>query len=186
MIERLRHKLLVSNEQMEVGRYSYGHPTILSFPSGARVRIGSFCSIAENVFIVLGGEHAAGRATTYPLNALWEEDLLPHHESTRGDVEIGSDVWIGFGAIILSGSKIGHGAIVGAGAVVSGEVPPFAVVAGNPARVLRFRFEAPTIQALLELRWWEWPEAEIRERAAELMGDATTFCMNALLSKGDA
>lgn len=175
MIYELRSKLLQPSERVSTGRYSYGVPKLLSFPSGGRLVVGSFCSIADEVTILLGGDHDSRRMSTYPFNALWPEDGLPPHETTKGDVELGNDVWIGYGALILSGVKIGDGAVVGAGAVVTRDVPPYAVVVGNPAEVLRYRFGPEKIEVLLTIRWWDWPDEEIREHAADLMGG--TLCL---------
>lgn len=174
MIYELRSKLLKPSEHVSSGRYSYGCPKVLAFPSGGRLIVGSFCSIADEVTILLGGEHDGRRISTYPFNALWE-DGLPVHETTRGDVVLGNDVWVGYGALVLSGVKIGDGAVVGAGAVVTRDVPAYAVVAGNPAQILRHRFDPEKIAELLALRWWDWPDKKIREHAAGLMGG--TLCL---------
>lgn len=175
MIDRLRTKLLKSNVHMDVGRFTYGAPKVLTFPSGSRLRIGSFCSIADEVTILLGGNHDSGRVSTYPFNALFDKDGLPPHETSNGDVVIGHDVWIGYGATILSGTWIGDGAVVGAGSVVSGSVAPYAIVAGNPARLLRHRFDEKTVRRIQELSWWDWPTEKIRERAKGLMNLAKEF-----------
>ena len=82
---------------------------------------------------------------------------------TRGDVIIGNDVWIGYGATILSGVSIGDGAAIGACSLVVKDVPPYAIVAGNPAQVIRYRFDEETIHKLLKIRWWDWPDQRVRE-----------------------
>lgn len=149
-----------------VGDYSYGRPRVRHWGEGARLTIGRFCSIADGVEIILGGNHPSDLVTTYPFFAfpdLWPG--APHPEGfpfSKGDVTIGSDVWIGTGATLLSGVSIGHGAIVAARAVVSRDVPPYAVVAGNPGRVVKSRFEPDTVAALLDSRWWELPQDSIR------------------------
>ena len=113
--------------------------------------------------IVLGGEHHPEWVTTSPLRVLndlpgaWQDG----HPGTKGDVTIGNDVWIGVGVTILSGVAIGDGAVIGAAAVVSSDVPPYAVVAGNPARVLRHRFPEATRAALLRIAWWDWPRERV-------------------------
>ena len=84
------------------------------------------------------------------------------HATSKGDIVVGSDVWIGFGVTLLSGVTVGHGAIVGAKAVVAKSVPPYAVVVGNPARIVKYRFDNDTIRALLGLEWWRnWSDQEI-------------------------
>ena len=90
------------------------------------------------------------------------------HPTTRGDITIGNDVWIGRGATVLSGVTVADGAVIGAGAVVAKDVPPYAIVVGNPARVVRYRFSDEVIEALLRIRWWEWPDAVIEQRVSEL------------------
>lgn len=93
-------------------------------------------------------------ASLFPLH-------LPSAYKTTKNIEIGNDVWIGFRALILGGAKVGNGAVIGAGAVVASDVPPFAVVVGNPAKILRFRFSEEIINALQQIAWWEWPEYKL-------------------------
>lgn len=130
---------------------------------GDRLTIGRFAAIAAGVRILMnGGAHATGGFSTYPFNIFgrgWERGFDPAtwEAETRGDTVIGPDVWIGTEAMILPGVTIGAGAIVAARAVVSRDVPPYAVVAGNPAEVARTRFDPATVAALLELAWWDWP-----------------------------
>lgn len=174
MNPRLADRLLQPSEHVTVGRYSYGKPKVWAFPSGGKLSVGSFCSIADQVAILLGGNHDPERLTTYPLDALFDKDGLAPSESTRGNVVIGSDVWVGYGALILSGVTIGDGAVVAAGAVVARDVEPYEIVAGNPARHLRFRFGEPVIRDLLALRWWDWPLEKIREQAPTLTRSLAT------------
>jgi len=149
---------------VEVGRHTYGRPRIDVYRgSEHRVVIGDYCSISKDVVIITGGEHPVEWVSTYPFRARWHlsgafTDGMP---SSKGDVVIGSDVWIGTEVLILSGVKIGHGAIVAAGAIVTRDVLPYAIVGGVPAGIIRFRFPQPTIDRLLEISWWEWPEAEV-------------------------
>jgi len=154
----------------EIGAHTYGTPTVLPHP-GRRpitVRIGKFCSIAEGVVIHRGANHRIDFVTTYPFwsfpdvwpwaRSLSRPDLGP---SSKGDVVIGNDVWIGTEATILSGVTVGDGAAIAARAVVTRDVEPYAIVAGNPARLIRKRFDDTTIARLLEIRWWDWPMEEI-------------------------
>ncbi len=150
--------------QYDIGDWTYGAPEILSWGEGATLKIGRFCSIANGVEIMLGGEHRADWLTTYPFNVLCEQARsFSGHPKTKGDVVIGNDVWIGSKALLLSGVKIGDGAVVGARSVIAKDVAPYAVVAGNPARLYKFRFDEQAIQALLRIAWWEWPYEKIRE-----------------------
>lgn len=146
-----------------IGVGSYGMPIVHDWREGATLIIGAYCSIAEQVEIFLGGHHRSGWVTTYPFPAMIEEaKAIAGYAFSRGNVTIGSDVWLCSNSIILSGVTIGHGAIVAAGAVVSRDVEPYAVVAGNPARVVRWRFDADTRAALLASAWWDWPVEEVR------------------------
>lgn len=142
--------------------------------SGQRhgVRIGAFCSIARNVSIQEEG-HNPQRVTTYFL----ERNLLeiPMNENavvSKGPITIGNDVWIGAGAQIMSGVKIADGAIVAAGAIVTKDVPPYAIVGGNPAKIIKYRFSERKIAELMEMQWWDWPVEKIRERSAFLLSEA--------------
>lgn len=164
----------------DIGDYSYGAPAIRIWGS-ARLVIGKYCSIADQTEIVLGGDHRTEWVSQYPFKAMaqaWPEarDLSGAPEVSRGDVVIGNDVWIGFGATILSGATIGDGVVVGARAVVAGDVPPYGIVVGNPARLVRRRFSEETIADLLAIQWWDFP----RERIVALLpllqgGDIDAF-----------
>jgi acetyltransferase-like isoleucine patch superfamily enzyme len=151
----------------EIGAFTYGDPRVRFPETGAKLRIGRYCSIADAVEIFLGGNHRTDWISTYPFSALrnrWPEaprDREAH--VTRGDVTIGHDVWLGSGAVVLSGVSIGHGAVIGARAVVTRDVPPYAIVAGNPAKQVRLRFDEETIAHLLEAAWWDLPPRLVGE-----------------------
>lgn len=122
--------------------------------------IGKFCSIAPGVTVLGSSEHRTDWVTTYPFNkfeAFPEAAGIEGHPRSKGPTVIGNDVWIGSGAIVLSGVKVGDGAVIGARAVVSRDVPPYAIAAGNPARVIRYRFSCEIISRLLAIRWWDFP-----------------------------
>lgn len=141
---------------------SYGLPKVHDWHEGSTLKIGAFCSIATNVQIFLGGHHHAEWLSTYPFaTMLQKEGVLPGSAFSRGDVVIGNDVWLCSDCIVLSGVSIGDGAVVAAGAVVTKDVAPYSMVAGNPARHVRWRFDEPTRAALLDIAWWTWPVAEI-------------------------
>ena len=149
----------------KIGEYSYGYPIILTWGTeNESLTVGKFCSFADNVTILLGGEHRSDWLTTYPFNALFKEfSSFRGHPKSKGSVEIGNDVWVGCNAIILSGVKIGDGAIVGAGSVVTKDVPAYAIVAGNPAKIIRMRFSDSVIEELLKIKWWDWSFERIRK-----------------------
>ncbi|CAM5766031.1 2,3,4,5-tetrahydropyridine-2,6-dicarboxylate N-acetyltransferase [Bosea minatitlanensis] len=161
----LAHLVARRPGQIVIGAHTYGRPKVRFPESGAKLVIGRYGSIADGVEILLGGNHRLDWATTYPFPALprlWPAaEGLTGHDATRGDVVIGHDVWLGSQCMILSGVTIGHGAVVAARAVVRRDVPPYAIVAGNPARVSRPRFDEARVAALLETRWWDLPEARI-------------------------
>lgn len=164
----------------EIGDYSYGHPRIIRFEDAPQIRIGKFCSIADNVTFMLGGNHQTGWVSTYPFSNYFE--CLYHcgnihyvdgdhikGEVLKGDIDIGNDVWIGQEAFFLSGIKVGDGAIIGARAVVAKDVQPYSIVVGNPARHIRFRFDEATIESLLKMKWWDWPIEKIAEAMPMIM-----------------
>jgi acetyltransferase-like isoleucine patch superfamily enzyme len=153
--------------QVTVARYtSLWGPSIFVSGGGQGVEIGSFCSIAHHVSLQ-EQFHNSQRTTTYFI----ERNLLHQPESidaliSKGPILIGHDVWIGAGAQVLSGVTIGDGAIVAAGAIVTRDVAPYAIVGGNPARLIRYRFGPNRIAQLIELQWWYWSEDKLlRERA---------------------
>lgn len=139
---------------------------------GDRLVIGRFCSIAaETRFIMNGGNHATDWLTTYPFPVFGEgwETAMPQAWPYRGDTVVGNDVWIGWGATIMPGVTIGDGAIIATRSVVTRNVEPYAVVGGNPAKPIRYRFDQDTRRRLVELAWWDWD----REKIARNVG---TIC----------
>ena len=168
-MENFYTKFLLKNIKhiSEIGDFTYGNPRVLFWDDKTKLKIGKFCSFADGVTIILGGNHRHDWVTTYPFPALsneWVEGLgIEGHPASNGDVVIGNDVWVGFGVTIMSGVRIGDGAVVGAGAVVAKDVPPYTIVAGNPAREIRKRFDQNTIDKLLKIEWWNWPLEKIKK-----------------------
>lgn len=181
---RGKHKLSLQQRfpQYRIGRHSYGDLTVRSWKEGSTLEIGAFCSLAAGVKIFLGGEHRSDWVTTFPFTALWAEDAghIPGHPKSRGDVIIGNDVWIGTEAVITSGVRIGDGAVIGMRAVVTRDVPPYTIVAGNPARAIRRRFADEDIERLHAIAWWDWDDERIRRYLplllAEDIGGFITAC----------
>ncbi len=128
---------------------------------GDRLIIGKFVAIAQGAqFIMNGANHAMRGFSTFPFGAMGfapGESLSADGDPSRGDTIIGNDVWIGRDAVIMPGVRVADGAIIGAHAVVARDVPPYAVVVGNPGRVTRIRFAPEVVEALLVIRWWDWP-----------------------------
>ena len=142
---------------------------------GDKLIIGKFCAVATGVkFIMNGGNHNIQDFPSYPFAIFsgdWRERLPADYAfPSRGDTVVGNDVWLGYDSLIMPGVKIGDGAIVASRSVVTKDVPPYHIVGGNPARVLRARFDAATIQALLEIRWWDWDAAKITRNLAAICG----------------
>ena len=170
-LERAAEKIRLRYPHYVVGTGTYGIPEVFEFGDNTILRIGSYTSIAAGVKILLGGEHRTDWLTTYPFPAMMNglEDIKDYAPS-KGDVVIGSDCWLCADATILSGVTIGHGAIVAAGAVVARDVPPFAVVGGNPCKFIRWRFDEDVRQQLLDAAWWDWPMEEVKSIARHLSG----------------
>lgn len=157
---------------LSIGRHSYTNKLTLNAP-GREVQIGSFCGLGNNLVLNVGlSHHHPERISSFPFG--YVEGFENHHwKTTLGPNEalpplvIGSDVWIGYNVIVLqSVSYIGNGAVIGAGSVVTRDIPDYAVVGGAPARLIRYRFKPKVIQALLDLRWWDWPDTVIHQNAA--------------------
>lgn len=165
-----RAKFLKAYPNYSLGNGTYGFPNVLDWHQGTTLNIGSYCSIARNVEIFLGGTHRMDWASTFPFVKFYPElkHLIKDFGVTHGDVNIGSDVWLGRDCKVMSGVTIGHGAVVAAGAIVTRDVPPYATVGGIPAKLIQYRFDENTIAALLETAWWDWPEAEVRQIAPML------------------
>ena len=166
-------------EKYRIGDFTYGRPRVRDYDAGSTLSIGRFCSIAADVIILVGGEHNLKALSTYPFQTLGYTAPPAGHDGdslSKGDVVIGNDVWVGNGALILSGVRVGNGASIGAGSVVTKDIADYEIVAGNPARHLRFRFEEPIIAELLEVRWWELDIDELRPLLPSMMsGDVATF-----------
>ncbi|EGB15091.1 flagellar repeat-containing transferase [Pseudodesulfovibrio mercurii] len=182
---------VVDHPRMEIGDFSYysnfnpveDYAAAIApylFPlSPERLVIGRFVQIAHGVvFITSSANHDMRGFSTYPF---WNFTMTPETgfdevkalfnlPGRKGDTVIGNDVWLGMEAVVMPGVTIGDGAIIGARSVVGCDVPPYAVVAGNPARVIRMRFDQPTIDRLQAVRWWDWPLDRILARREAISG----------------
>ena len=181
-------KPLIDADNIEIGDFTYyDNPdgpdrfveecVLHHYPFiGDRLIIGKFCAIAEGArFIMNGANHAMSGFSTYPFNIFghgWEKGFDPDTwtREFRGDTVVGNDVWIGMEAIILPGIKIGDGSIVAARSVVSHDVPPYSIVAGNPGKVVKARFDAGTTRRLMAIAWWNWPVDKITRNLNAIRG----------------
>lgn len=121
--------------------------------------IGKFCAIAAETKFIMTGNHKLDAISTYPFPIFqqgWEVAFDLSALPVKGDIIVGNDVWFGYDSLVMGGVTIGHGAIIATRAVVTKDVPPYAIVAGNPAKVVKMRFDEKAVQRLLEIAWWDW------------------------------
>ncbi len=162
-----------------VGRHTYGvsQKKVIATSELAPLTVGAFCSIAGNVSLMCsGGTHSPWAATTFPVYSRMMGSADPTENGGKPvGITIANDVWIGRHAMIMPGVHIADGAIVAAGAIVTKDVQPYAIVGGNPARLIRYRFSEDIIAKLLAIRWWEWDDEKIKQEAALLTGPIEPF-----------
>lgn len=164
---------------LEVGCHTYmGEVRIVCYDKGHGISIGKYCSIANDVEFALVEDHALQLNSTFPFEMIWPDEeprcrrlQAVQKKPRRGDgwTIVGNDVWVGRGANILSGVKIGDGAVIGARCVVSKNIPAYAVVVGNPCRVIRHRFDEIAVGKFEEMQWWNWPLQVIRDNLEVIM-----------------
>lgn len=179
-------KNLIENPNIQVGDYTYydDFSDVRNFEKnvkyhfdfiGDRLIIGKFCMIASDVtFIMNGANHLSRSISSYPFAIFgkgWEKAMEGKTYPSKGDTIIGNDVWIGYRATIMPGVKIGDGAIIASNATVTKDVPPYAIVGGNPAELIRKRFSDQEIRRLLELQWWNKDIQWITENLQWLTGE---------------
>lgn len=164
---------------VEVGRYSYGELNVITFDSKTKLCIGSFVSIAQQVTFLLDVEHYIDHFSTFPWKVKMLGESAPETFS-KGDIVIDDDVWIGYGATIMSGVKIGQGAVIAAGAMVTKDVPPYAVVAGVPAKVIKYRFSDDYIRQMKKIDFNDFTDEIIRNNLNNLYTHLTLECIKCL------
>ena len=141
----------------EIGRYTYGRPEIISTDYNT-LKIGSFCSFARGVKFSLFGNHRMDWVSSYPFHVhITHKNFIEGYPNIKGNIIVGNDVWIGLDSFIRAGVTIGDGAVIGACSVVAKNIPPYAIVVGNPAKIIRYRFNEEIINELLKIKWWDWP-----------------------------
>lgn len=151
--------------EVRVGNHTYGGLNVLNCTNNKLI-IGSYCSIAKQTAFILGVDHRMSGISTYPFRKLMiqgEQEAI-----SKGDIVIEDDVWIGYGAIILSGVHIGQGAAVAAGAVVSKDVPPYAIVGGIPARVIKYRFPESVRKKLEKIDYLKMNDEFVKKHISQL------------------
>lgn len=171
---------IASPDAVVTGPHTYfdGEVTLKTWMPGERIVFGAWTSVADGVVILTGGGHRTSAVSLSPLDHQvpgGDHARYRSYQTTR-DTVVGNDVWIATRATIVGGARIGDGAVVGAGAVVFGDVPPYAIVAGNPARVIRYRFHPDTIARLLRIAWWRWPDGLVAERVDWFYRPVREFC----------
>ena len=153
-------------ELVKVGRYSYGSFTVKSFNNISHLSIGNFCSIAGEVTFLLNAEHDISTISTYPFKVMVMGQKA--EACTKGDIIVDDDVWIGERATIMSGVHIGQGAVIAAGSVVTHDIPPYAVVGGVPAKIIKYRFSKEIINGLLKVDYSKLTKERISTHIDEL------------------
>lgn len=170
--KRNRHNETAPNNlfdinMVSVGKYTYGRLEVLTFNNQNHLTIGNFCSIAPKVVFLLSADHYTDHISSFPFKVKVTRDLKTEGIS-KGDIIVEDDVWIGYGAKILSGVHIGQGAIVAAGSIVTKDIPPYAIVAGVPAEVIKYRFPPDVIDELLKIDYNMMTEDIIKNHINEL------------------
>lgn len=166
---------------VEVGRYSYGELNVVTFDFKTKLRIGSFVSIAQQVTFLLDVEHYIDHLSTFPWKVKMLGESTPETFS-KGDIVIDDDVWIGYGATIMSGVHVAQGAVIAAGAVVTKDVPAYAVVGGVPAKVIKFRFDNECIGELGKIEFRDLTDRMIRDNLTALYEDVTLDSIRSLVA----
>jgi acetyltransferase-like isoleucine patch superfamily enzyme len=163
-------KDLVKGNNIKIGDFTYGEVEVLQWSDNQTLTIGKYCSFARGIKVFLGGNHRSDWVTTYPFDKILKNGQFQVDSSTsKGNVIIENDVWIGEDVKILSGIKISNGAVIGTGSVVTKNIPPYAIVVGNPGRVVKFRFEQEVIDSLLQINWWNWSDDKVKNNLNDLL-----------------
>lgn len=134
--------------------------------SKVKLVFGKFCAIAAETKFIMTGDHKLDSISTYPFPIFghgWESAFNVYDLPVKGDIIVGNDVWFGYDSLVKNGVKIGDGAIIAARAVVVKDVPPYCIVAGNPAKVVKQRFDDTTVERLIKLAWWNWDIEKINK-----------------------
>jgi acetyltransferase-like isoleucine patch superfamily enzyme len=169
----------ISDGLAEVGDWTYGNPNIMRWDWKDKLIVGKYSSIGPGVEIIFGGNHRSDWITTSPLPAgtfqyfekFTKAKDIKDFITSKGNIVIGNDVWIGAKVLILSGSTIGDGAVVAAGSVIAGNVEPYTIVCGNPFRAIKKRFNEDQIKKLLKIKWWDFDDNKVNAIAKTLCSE---------------
>ena len=149
-----------------IGKHTYGGIAVLNYNNTYKLTIGNYCSIATSVMFILDADHYTNHISTFPFKV---KELGERFEGvSKGDILVDDDVWIGYGATIMSGVHIGQGGVVAAGAIVTKDVPPYAIVGGVPAKVIKYRFEPKMIEELLKVDYSKLTKEMVEEHIDDL------------------
>jgi len=158
--------------RVEVGNGTYGELNIVDFGGTNRLVIQNYVSIAQHVSFILSADHYTNHISTYPFKV--KTLYIADSESFgKGDILVDDDVWVGYGAIIMSGVHIGQGAVIAAGAVVTKDVPPYAIVGGTPAQIIKYRFQPEMIRELLKIDFGKLSKEDIEKHIDDLYANVT-------------
>lgn len=182
------YTFLKNDKYVTIGNKTYDNGALVWRWTKAKLVIGNYCSIANNVrFIVDEGFHTLSNITNYPLvNNLFKEEIIKNKNpiltnrilskvSQKEGITIGNDVWIGMGTYIMPGVTIGNGVTIGANSVVTKDIPDYAIVAGSPAKIIRFKYSDSTIEKLNKIAWWNWDEKLVKERIEDFYTSVDNF-----------
>lgn len=157
-------------EIVNIGKYTYGEINVITSSDKCRLKIKNFVSIAKDVVFLLDSEHPTGHISSFPFKV-----KMLHTEASealgKGNILVDDDAWIGYGAVVMSGVHIGQGAVIAAGAVVTKDVPPYSIVGGVPAKVIKYRFSAEMITELMRIDYSSLTEELVKEHIEELYNE---------------
>jgi len=168
-----------------LGKHSYGSINVARWGSKDNVIVGKYCSIAAGCNMFLDGNHNIKSFSSYPFKEIFGWPDCPQNSWGKATPTIGNDVWIGNSVTIYSGANIGNGAVIAGNSVVTKSVPDYAVVAGNPARIVKYRFSPSQIQDLLRLKWWDLDEQVIRQQLIPVLEDIDTVIRRLKTIRGE-